>query len=139
VTIEQGSFGIPRKERPRGIRKKTGSKLDRAAVHELWEANVFKWRLRQIGNLLKPEDPYWLGMTEMEKAINRAELEIEQNWLQLKCKVTTPEQQRQLLAEYMEKLSKTMPDVYNALVYVKLAELPRSQLIKNKVFPPERR
>lgn len=77
-------------------------------------------------------------MNDMEKAIYRASLEIEKSWWELKCGVTTADQQKQSLSDYMDNLQHTMPDVHNALVYVKLDEPSRAQKIRDEIFPPVR-
>jgi len=96
-----------------------------------------KQRLEEIGNFLSPEDLTLASMQHPQQEQTRAELEIEQMWLQLKLGMITQEQQRQLLTSKFDELEKGKADVYHWLV--DNANGPsRAQQIRDKVMPPIR-
>ena len=94
-------------------------------------------RLAEIGNRLSG-DPTLSIMNPMEREQTRAELEIEQIWLQRKLGFITEGQQQQLLSREFNKLEAGKPDIYNWLVATDLHGPTRAQQIRDRVIPPIR-
>jgi len=137
VTHERkGSQTFSRSEKIFNRRKKEKDRDNIAKINQTIEINANLWRLAEVGKLMLPENPQFLIMNDMEKALYRAELKVEQNWLQLKCGVINQDEQKQLLSEYMEKLLHTMPDVYNLLIDDEIRP-STARKIHDKVFPPK--
>lgn len=96
-----------------------------------------KERLAEIEKLLSPDDLTLSVMNLQERERTRAELEIEQIWLQLKCGVITKAQQLQSLTSKFDELEKAKPDVYHSLVRNDHG-LSIAQQIRDNVMPPIR-
>ncbi|MBU1326936.1 hypothetical protein KKG44_04890 [Patescibacteria group bacterium] len=94
-----------------------------------------KDRLAELGKLLSPDNGTLSRMNAYDREQTRAELEIEQIWLQLKCGLITQEQRNQLLSSKFDELEKAKPDVYHELVKNDHG-LSIAQQIRNRVIPP---
>lgn len=133
----KGSQTFSRSEKIYNRRKKAAERQDIVKINERIEINANLWHLAKVRHLLSPENPQLLIMNDMEKAIYRAELEIEQSWWELKCGKTTQDQHEQWFTDYMNTLQQSQPDVYTFLEKAKLGDLSEAQKIHNKVFPPK--
>ena len=132
---QEGPKKFSRSKKIRNRRDKEENRENIPLFVKTIEVNANKERLEKIGRLLSPNNHKLLVMNHMERAIYRAELKIEQNWLQLKCGLINQEQQEQLLSEYMDKLFRTMPDVHKVLVGDEIRPSIARE-IHDKVFPP---
>jgi hypothetical protein len=94
-------------------------------------------RLAEIGARLSG-DPTLSIANPLEREQTRAELEVEQLWLQLKLGFISQGQQQQLLSREFNKLEKGKPGVYNWLVGTDFHGPTKAQQIRDKWFPPIR-
>lgn len=94
-------------------------------------------RLAEIEKRLSQDNFALSVMSPQEREQTRAELEIEQIWLQYKCGLITQEQQNQLLSSKFDELEKARPDVYHELVRNDHG-LSIAQQIRNRVISPIR-
>jgi len=134
MSKEQLSYGGAKHRRSElSTFRKEVSDLNKRITEELNAQD----RLAEIGTRLSG-DPTLSIANLMEREQTRAELEVEQLWLQLKLGFISQGQQQQLLSREFNKLEKGMPDVYNWLVGIDLHGPTRAQQIREKVIPPIR-
>ena len=134
MTKEQLSYGgAKHRRRELSSFRKEAADLNRRITEKVDARD----RLAQIGSRLSG-DPTLFIANLMEREQTRAELEIEQIWLQRKLGFITEGQQQQLLSREFNKLEKGKPDVYNWLVGTDLHGPTRAQQIRDRVIPPIR-
>ena len=79
MTPERIRYKKSRSEKIHIRREKARDRQNIAKINENIEIDANKRRLAEVGKLMLPENPQFLIMNDMEKALYRAELKVEQN------------------------------------------------------------